>query len=276
MNNRKISFESEHIIVNNENNPINFINWNHTSSAILNLIEKKYWNETLKKFKKELDVSQIEFTNDWWKSSLSEAQDEMINSFLKLEDIVKNEFWLNILNWAVPTQNFEPIISKWVDKYEFIDKKLRWISLETRKATNIAWIHFHVDLNKKWEYFNLDPYFNISTELKKIFIKNKSDNRFYKMNNVVWSLWELWLFWNEEILSELIPVNFNILKNNLDLKKILLDNDLNPNFNYNLFTLKKPWEKLTMETRTVDWVWNVDDLIKSTSWIFNLIKNILD
>ncbi len=169
----KIAFESEHIIVNSNNVPINYISkwplwifWrNQTSDEVIKILEKKY-----PKIKeswwvwKELDACQIEIRNTEAKNTLTEAQDEICSLYEKIEDIVINDLWLKLLDSSVPQQDFEPVTSWEIkinldyiplmgfysrqhlsikDRYRNIDTKLKSIWLDIRKATNIAWIHFH-------------------------------------------------------------------------------------------------------------------------------------
>ncbi len=309
----KIAFESEHIIVDWNNTPINHIPewpfgifWNiQTSSKIIEILEKKY--PEIKEWwwvSKELDASQIEIRNTEAKETLEEAQDELCMLYERIEDIVKNELWLQLLDWAVPKQDFEPVTSWTIreyvlsggpfvadlvrrellikKRYKNVDDKLRSISLNTRKATNIAWIHFHIDAEKNSGF---QTHQIISKTIKDIYQKDKSklllsEERDEMMKKVVSWLIKSGFLQKDSILSELEPINFlNNWEYPIDkkfIKKILLEKDWKPKFSYNYVTLKKPWW-YTTEIRTPDWVWTLNWLIDSTTKIYELIvKDILE
>lgn len=276
MNNKNISFESEHIIVDENNTPINYVDNIQTSEIIMNLLIKKYWEKAvLWKIWKELDSSQIEIRNSWAMDSLQNAQDELLSLYDMVYDIVYNEMWLKFLDWAVPNQNYEPVYTSWVEKYKVIDEKLRSIWLDYRKATNVVGVHFHIDTDVEFK-----SHMKISSSLSEIYKNDKSElllweERHKMVKRVVWGLKKLNFLDDRNSVSNLEPIDFYWLGIKDNIKDILLNPDWTPRFSYNYVWLKNPWKSLTTEVRSIDWVWSRESLIKSTNDIFNLVDYIL-
>lgn len=272
-----ISFEAEFIIVDNDENVMNYYNWVQTSEYVMNLLERKYSKNIIKNMIwRELDASQIEIRNWWAKYSIEDAQSELIDLYEMVYDVVYNEMWLYFLNWSVPNQNFDAVVSWWVEKYSKIDSLLRSIGDNYRKATNIWGIHFHIDTDN-----NFDRHVFLSNAISEIYNKDKSllllsDKRHEMVSLVIEALLKLEFLDPKELISELDPINFSgiIWLTKSDIKNILLDWD-NPRFSYNYVWLKKPWISYTTEIRTVDGVWNREDLILNTTKIYNLVNDIL-
>lgn len=264
-----IAFENELIIVDEKWIPAYLYEWQKTSDLILKIIWEKYpkyinsWC-----IAPELDSCQIEIKNNWPQTCLENAQDQLMDLFDTTIETV-HKLWLKIWISPVPLQDFTPIYSDKCERYKFIHEKLLSHWLDTRKATNISWLHMHIDIN------SLKQHALISNEIAKYFGKNEfkklwmSQERHQMYIKVVECLIGLWF-----VSSWYLPMIFQSFEN---LEKQLLDPNGDPIFNYSYVRLKKfkSWN-FTSEIRTSDWAANITELLNKTNNIYELGMEILE
>jgi len=101
--------------------------------------------------KGELDASQLELTTDGYSMNTHKVASDLASYHYYLENFVSgrlSEFvktQLVLSTRSVPVNwNYEPATSDSFPHYAIIDKKLRDIGLEYRRATNVRGVHVHV------------------------------------------------------------------------------------------------------------------------------------
>ena len=263
MGDPKVWLELELIVVDKNKKPVNRIWSVLTSQKILSIIWGQY-PDLLKqwKIKPELDISQIEIVTSPWKPD--EVEKELVDVYKVVEKTVK-ELWLNLL-WWVPNQDFEPY-STWGEHYDKIHNLLLRFGKDVRRATNIAWLHLHIESDLSFKRFiHLSHKVReaiLNKKLNKIFM---SKERFEQMKKVVDALVKAWfLDPHNPFTNTIIPYPF---KDEQEVKHLVFDWK-NLVKNYNLVGIKKPNWTYTVEVRTSDAVSWVDKLT-------NLVKNVFD
>lgn len=262
---KKIAFENEIIVVDQNWIPQNYIDSEITSEKIIEIVRRKipevivfWW------ISKELDACQIELRNMWPKNSLMEAQDELLYLFDIIEDVIRNDFWLLISQNVVPKQDYIPMHS-WLERYKTIQWALMQLGIEYWRSTNIAWLHLNVDSNLE-DHFIINNWIELlfrNKDIQKMWI-SKERLQMYLMA-VSWVNNWLWM-----TLSS-VPKNYSSVK---QMKWEILDSEGNPLFDYWFTRLKKYWSTYVSEVRTSDgWV-NQDDILIKTNNIYQLIESI--
>lgn len=101
--------------------------------------------------KGELDASQLELTTDGYSMNAHKVASDLASYYYYLDNFVSNrlsEFvqtQLVLSTRSVPVNwNYEPATSDSFPHYAIIDKKLREIGLEYRRATNVRGVHVHI------------------------------------------------------------------------------------------------------------------------------------
>lgn len=263
------AFENEYIIVSDDKNvPVNYIWDTKTSTAILNIIKKSH-PELInsKQIWWELDACQIEIKNSKAFFSIEESQEELLKLFSILESTIIDEFWLQLATNPYPNQNYQSVFSDTEARYSKIHRLLMQHWEFVRKWTNVAWLHYHLDMDP--EYQN---YIKIAKHIKDLFDTNRSHkllpslNRHESYIKVVEALSSEWMVnnWRQPIV---LSTKQEILDNLFDIGGI-------PKFNYAYVGIKRPWG-LTTEVRTMDAPHTEEQLLHDTSYIHNYIKDLL-
>lgn len=263
MNMKKIAFENEMIIVNENQIPQNLINWEIASKVVIERIKKivpeiinQWWID------QELDACQIEIRNMWPKDNLTEAQDELIKLFEITQNTLKNEFWLQVSKIVVPNQNFIPVPSRKIERYETIHKALLWVSVSHRKATNIAGLHLNIDSI-------LSEHLNINNQIFELFHNWDLDTLWMtKERFEMYKKTVEWVNISMDMNLKVLPKYFGSLN---DMKSDLLDENWEPKFDYNFIRLKKIKKQFISELRTFDWWVTEKDLLEKTKKAYELI-----
>ncbi len=258
-----IWLEMEFIVVDQNNRPVNFIDGQETSKKIISVLEQKT-PDMVKDglIQQEFDACQIEIVNST-PQKLEEAIREIIHLYLEVEKVV-NMLWYRLLDWWVPNQDFQPVCSLSKPYYKNIEESLNKYSQSARKATNIAWIHFHIDSDKEFKRFII-----ISNYIRNIILEKKFDSifmseaRYLKMTEVVLSLIETWFIKVLNSFSEnVLPYCFSSTEEVEE--KVFHNQEIIRS--YNLVWIKKPSKQFTVEVRvpdTVIWEQKIKNVIKN-------------
>jgi len=239
---KNIAFENEFIVVDKKNTPVNFIEWEKTSKHLLSILKSRWFADLVenKSIRGELDACQIEIKNDGPHTSLSGAQDS-----------------------PVPSLDYDPVHS-WLDKkYQTIHDMLMWVSTATRKWTNIAGLHMHVQ--ESTEFKNFTKTSNYVHDCLRAWAFDElllSIDRHEHYATVVGWLQKLWFVqWNY------MPLYF---APNDPVHERIIDEQWLPIDNYRYVQVKKPWENFTTEIRCADGAGNEESLFTSTQSLYEL------
>ncbi len=270
MNNQKIAFENEFIIVDNNNIPVNKIWWTKASVRILDILADRWHKKILenKSIWWELDACQIEIKNPLPHNSIESAQDELCELMSHVDWVVRN-LWYRFSDGPVPSQKYTPIHSWLETHYPKIHDMLMKLWENVRKWTNIAGLHMHAQVDESFEKFA-----KVSNYVRDLLMKNNlgeillSPERHSHYVWVVTWLQACWFMkWNY------MPLWF---KEWSDIKNSVLDKDWLPIFNYRYVQVKKPSNKYTTEIRTADGVTSESQLIASTNRMHELYLHAID
>lgn len=258
-----VGIETELIIVDKAGRPVNKLPWEETpANASLIEIMKNYHKwlaDAISGWQigEELDASQIEIRTKWGKP-LEEAIREIYELYVLVEAVIKN-LWLEVLPRGVPDPDFIPMVSD-KDRYREIHRILieHWGS-SARKATNIAWIHFHFELGSVLGEKELEKVLKVSRwigamvdaqDLESVWMSNE---RFELMGVVVNTLVKAGMLDNNNPVSRSIrPFAFESPQ---QVRELFVDGGWKIIPNYNLVGIKRHWEVYTLEVRTPDMIW---------------------
>jgi len=270
MTTNKIAFEAEFIIWDYENQEVSTIDQVSTNIKILSILEKKYPKIVQASWvQQELDSCQIEIANTQAHENFNAASEEICDIFEKVEECVKNDFWLKILPSSIPSKSYLPHTTQNNKRYAQISEILSRYG--NRKSTNIAGIHMHIDTSPQRHIL-------ISKEIWKIFrdwnleLLWMSQKRLTDMEAVITSLYKAGVFSKDNPIHQLSPVFFNENYNFQDI----IDVDGIPKDSYNLVSLKSPTpNKFTSEVRSPDTWGTQDQLYRQMKKIHSLITSII-
>ncbi len=273
-----LGFELEVNIVDGNNNVVNYIEDEIASKKVLDVLNAsrpyqklihKAWGKIVKP---ELDASQLELYNSVPKTCMSTLQDELAEAFHLVQKVV-NGFGYFISPQVVPPQDFTPIHSGALDRYQFIHDSLMSVSLSHRKSTNITWTHINM---LAWDDFrNHIAVTKFARE--KILAKDWASiggttDRINHYIHVVSALETL-----DFVKHGYVP---HQILNAEDVMSKQINWEGSAIFSYEMVRLKSlenEWFKLYLsELRTVDGPTSFEDVYAKTQWALDIVLRALD
>ena len=209
------------------------------------------------KISKELDASQIEIRTSGWQS-LEQSIKEIYNLYFLIEKVVQH-LGYKILMGGVPSEDFLPRASN-MDRYKEIHRLLlEYWGFEAQKATNIAGIHFHIELGRELGKEEIKKVMLISNWVREAIEKEElnriwmSEKRYILMQLVVDTLVKAKVLDGENpVASSIRPFAFKNPQEVIDYFGI---SDGWIVLNYSLVGIKQKDGIYTLEIRSPDTIW---------------------
>ena len=256
--------ETELIIVDEWGKPVNTIpelGWD-ANKAVLFIAAQTNAElaQAIKSWKiwVELDASQIEIRTSGW-APLEQAVREISHLYFLLNIVIQN-LWYQILMGGVPQSDFLPKASN-NERYKKIHRLLleHW-GLDAQRATNIAGIHFHLELGRELGEKQLQKVMLMSRWVRKAIEEGDlnriwmSEERYRLMQLVVDTLVKAGMLDGENPVAATIkPFAFSSPQQVLDYFGIN-NGGINPNYGLVGIKKKEGWV-YTLEVRTPDTIW---------------------